>query len=72
VTAPDQDDPIPHQRLLALIPKRSLVKVVFLLLLLATIVFFQRRADLLAQFMTNALAPTPPPARTNSNLGDKP
>jgi hypothetical protein len=72
VTAPDRDDPIPRQSLLAFVPRRSLVKVVFLLLLLGTIVFFQRRADRLAQFMTNTLAPAPPPARTTPNVSDKP
>jgi hypothetical protein len=74
VTAPPDDDSIPHQSLWALIPRRSLVKVAFLLALLLVIVFFQRRAELVARHMTGALAPatpspspvTPPASRSPS------
>lgn len=70
------EDQIPRQSvlagLLAFLPRRNLVKVGFLLLLLLAIVYFQQRADGIAQFMTNTLAPGAPPAKTNTGSADKP
>ena len=70
MSAPD-DDPIPRQRLLELLPRRSLLKALTLLLMLGAIVYFQRHADRVAEHLGKTMAPlmggnsasTVPPSR---------
>ena len=67
---PRPDDEIPRQSVWALIPRRSLVKVVLLLALLVTIIFFQRHADRMATFLNRSFAPltgsSPPASQTET------
>jgi hypothetical protein len=52
-----QDDPIPRQKLLELVPRRSLVKAVTLLLMLGAIVYFQQHAGRVAEHVNRTLGP---------------
>jgi hypothetical protein len=58
------DAELPRQSLLSLVPRRSLWKVAALLLLLAGVLYFQRRADRVAREMTKVINLSPPAART--------
>jgi hypothetical protein len=62
---PHPDDPDtrpPRQGFLSLVPRRSLWKVAALLLLLAGVLYFQRRADRVAREMTKVINLSPPGA----------
>jgi hypothetical protein len=56
VSAPD-DDPIPRQKLLELLPRRSLLKALTLLLMLGAIVYFQRHAGRVAEHVNKTMGP---------------
>lgn len=56
VSVPD-DDPIPRQKLLELVPRRSLLKALTLLLMLGAIVYFQRHAGRVAEHLGKTMAP---------------
>lgn len=56
MSAPD-DDPIPRQKLLELLPRRSLLKALTLLLMLGAIVYFQRHAGRVAEHVSKTMGP---------------
>ena len=55
--AAPEDDPIPHQRLLELLPRRSLLKALMLLLMLGAIIYFQRHAGRMAEHLSKTMGP---------------
>ena len=55
--AAPEDDPIPRQRLLELLPRRSLLKAVTLLLMLGAIIYFQRHAGRMAEQLSKTMGP---------------
>ena len=55
--AAPEDDPIPRQSLLELLPRRSLVKALTLLLMLGAIVYFQHHAGRVAEHLNRTMGP---------------
>lgn len=63
---PPEPDFIPRERWFALLPRRSLAKIVALLVLLAAVIYFRARAGTVIQFFGKSALPVQPGPKKNS------
>lgn len=72
----DPDAPLPRQKFLQMLPRRSLYKIAALLALLAAVIYFQRRAERVVRQMTNVISPeraaAPAPAGSSPSAPRRP